>query len=84
MDPLSVLGPFIEMARGKYGVRRFVLMSASLVEKGGWGLGKVHEVLEGMGERGEVEWCVLRPTTFMGSFVLFRSVPPFFPLLGGV
>ncbi|KAI4202892.1 MAG: hypothetical protein LQ350_002263 [Teloschistes chrysophthalmus] len=65
MDPLSVLGPFIEMARGKYGVRRFVLMSASLVEKGGWGLGKVHEVLEGMGERGEVEWCVLRPTTFM-------------------
>ncbi|KAI4104493.1 MAG: hypothetical protein L6R37_003236 [Teloschistes peruensis] len=66
MDPLSVVGPFIEMARGKYGVRRFVLMSASLLEKGGWGLGKVHALLAEMG--GEGRWsgvCFGRRVSWM-------------------
>lgn len=74
MDPLSVVGPFIEMARGKYGVRRFVLMSASLLEKGGWGLGKVHALLAEMGGEGRwsgvcfgrrVSWVCLYPSLFL-------------------
>ncbi|KAL8635593.1 MAG: hypothetical protein Q9228_006930, partial [Teloschistes exilis] len=65
MDPLSIVGPFIEMAREKYGVRRFVLLSSSSMEKEGWGLGKLHALLADMGEKGDVEWCVLRPTSFM-------------------
>jgi festuclavine dehydrogenase len=54
---------FVELARGR-GVRRFVLQSGSPIEAGGPAMGKVHEHLRELGQRGEVEWACLRPTWF--------------------
>ncbi|KAL8686257.1 MAG: hypothetical protein Q9218_007236 [Villophora microphyllina] len=75
MDPLSVLGPFVDMAKEKYGVKRFVLLSASALERVGWGMGEVHEYLADLGEKGEVEWCVLRPTWFMENLSESQHLP---------
>ncbi|KAK4205228.1 hypothetical protein QBC40DRAFT_323156 [Triangularia verruculosa] len=54
---------FVDFARAR-GVRRFILQSASLIEAGGPLMGKVHAYLRELGQRGEVEWGVLRPTWF--------------------
>ncbi|KAK0748258.1 hypothetical protein B0T21DRAFT_380135 [Apiosordaria backusii] len=54
---------FIDFARAR-GVHRFILQSASSVEAGGPLMGKVHAYLRELGQRGEVEWGVLRPTWF--------------------
>ncbi|KAL8723370.1 MAG: hypothetical protein Q9181_007298 [Wetmoreana brouardii] len=75
MEPLDTLRPFVEMARSK-GVERFVLLSATAIVQGGWGMGKVHEYLAELGERDVVEWGVLRPTWFMGSYYLTPFVVP--------
>jgi festuclavine dehydrogenase len=78
LDPISIawlvpppifdLAPpmikFIEFARLK-GVKRFVLLSASTIEKGGPAMGQVHghlDSIEGIG------YSVLRPTWFMGMW----------------
>ncbi|KAH6847467.1 hypothetical protein B0I37DRAFT_375125 [Chaetomium sp. MPI-CAGE-AT-0009] len=58
---------FVELARGR-GVRRFVLQSASTIEAGGPVIGKVHEHLRELGQRGEAEWACLRPTWFQQNF----------------
>ncbi|KAL8869927.1 MAG: hypothetical protein Q9174_003905 [Haloplaca sp. 1 TL-2023] len=63
-DPMAVLKSFIDMARSR-GVKRFVLLTATVIEKGAWGGGQVHEYLEGLGHKDRVEWCVVRPTWFM-------------------
>ena len=55
---------FIDFARGK-GVCRFVLLSATSVGKDAPMMGEVHGYLEGLQD---VEWTVLRPTWFMGTF----------------
>lgn len=60
-DPLPVAKEFIDLAREK-GVKRFVFLSGSPVEKGGIVHGKVHEYLADLG----VEYCVLRPSWFFG------------------
>jgi festuclavine dehydrogenase len=57
----SRLNNFIDVARSN-GVRRFVLLSASNIEKGGPEMGKAHEFLAGLRE---IEYVVLRPTWFM-------------------
>ena len=62
-DPLGAMLPFLERARGA-GVRRFVLLSASSLEKGGPLMGRVHAWLEAEAP----EWAVLRPTWFMQNF----------------
>lgn len=54
---------FIEFARSR-GVHRFILQSASSIEAGGPLMGKVHAYLRELGQRGDVEWGVLRPTWF--------------------
>ncbi|KAK4165789.1 hypothetical protein QBC43DRAFT_315187 [Cladorrhinum sp. PSN259] len=59
---------FIDLARSKYGARRFVLQSASSIEPGGPVMGKVHAYLRELGQRGEVDWAVLRPTWFQQNF----------------
>jgi len=63
MDMKSFMNPFIDLAVSK-GVRRFVLMSATTTPKGSPAMGEVHQYLE---QRG-VDYCVLRPTWFMGTF----------------
>ncbi|KAK0667621.1 hypothetical protein QBC41DRAFT_323667 [Cercophora samala] len=54
---------FIDLARSR-GVHRFILQSASSIEAGGPLMGKVHAYLRELGQRGDVEWGVLRPTWF--------------------
>ena len=61
LDLFSPMKRFIDFAREK-GVTRFVLLSASILEKGGPAMGAVHAYLAGSG----VEYTVLRPSWFMG------------------
>ncbi|KAL2262362.1 hypothetical protein VTK26DRAFT_1587 [Humicola hyalothermophila] len=63
----KLMTDFVDLARGR-GVARFVLQSASPIEAGGPAMGKVHAYLRELGERGEVEWAVLRPTWFQQNF----------------
>lgn len=65
---LPLMQAFIDVAIKK-GVKRFVLMSASLVELGGPMMGKVHEYLSSM----DVEYCALRPSWFFGKFRQFSA-----------
>ncbi|KAJ6548653.1 hypothetical protein B0H19DRAFT_1074486 [Mycena capillaripes] len=53
---------FIDFAIGK-GVKRFVLMSAGLLEAGGPGMSLVHQYLASL----NIDYCVLRPSFFFGS-----------------
>lgn len=62
-EPLDVMKPFIDYAVDK-GVKRFVLLSASSLPKGGPMMGAVHSYLE----ETVPEWTALRPTWFMQNF----------------
>ncbi|RKI44893.1 oxidoreductase [Corallococcus sp. AB004] len=63
-DPSVLMIPVLERALAG-GVRRVVLLSASVVPEEGPGLGKVHHFL-----RGHVpEWSVLQPSWFMQNFI---------------
>ncbi|KAF8970138.1 hypothetical protein BDZ97DRAFT_1792147 [Flammula alnicola] len=62
-DTLSYVGPFIDLAVSK-GVKRFVLLSVSLLEPGEAPHGKVHQYLLDIG----VDYAVLRPTWFQENF----------------
>jgi len=74
MDFLPPMKSFIDLAVGK-GVRRFVLLSASLLDAGdGPMMRQVSECLSSI----RVEWTVLRPTWFMGMpFLFFKTFTPF-------
>ncbi|WRH64478.1 MAG: NAD(P)H-binding protein [Fuscovulum sp.] len=62
-DHLAVMQPLLEEAMGR-GVRRFVLLSSSLIEPGGPMMGEVHAWLA----QSAPEWAVLRPSWFMQNF----------------
>ncbi|MAU43878.1 MAG: ergot alkaloid biosynthesis protein [Yangia sp.] len=62
-DHLDVMRPLLEGAMA-CGVRRFVLLSSSLLERGGPMMGAVHDWLAGTAP----EWAVLRPSWFMQNF----------------
>lgn len=62
-DHLAVMEPVLEAAMRR-GVRRFVLLSSSLLEAGGPMMGQVHAWLA----RNAPEWAVLRPSWFMQNF----------------
>ena len=61
-DALAYVKPFVELAITK-GVKRFIYVSSSALEQGDMVNGKVHEYLA----HREVDYCVLRPTTFTGT-----------------
>ncbi|WP_159566025.1 ergot alkaloid biosynthesis protein [Budvicia diplopodorum] len=63
IDSLKVMQPFIDLALDR-GIRRFVLLSASLLEEGGPMMGAAHAYLK----QHAPEWTVLRPTRFMQNF----------------
>jgi ergot alkaloid biosynthesis protein len=63
LDPVPLMEPFIERALS-HGVRRIVLLSASVIAEGSPGVGSVHTLLS---ERAS-EWAVLRPSWFMQNF----------------
>ncbi|RFU74760.1 agroclavine dehydrogenase [Trichoderma arundinaceum] len=66
--PIFDLAPpmihFVDFARQR-GVKRFVLLSASTIEKGGPAMGQVHEYLDSLDA---IEYTILRPTWFMENF----------------
>lgn len=62
-DHLDVMRPILEGAIERK-VRRFVLLSSSLLERGGPMMGDVHDWLSGNAP----EWSVLRPSWFMQNF----------------
>lgn len=63
-DPVSMVGPYLELAAHQ-GVRRVVLLSSSAIERGEPGLGEIHDVIAGKFS----EATVLRPSWFMQNFV---------------
>ena len=66
LDALPLVKKFIELAREK-GVNRFVLLSASILEVGdGPAMGDISKYIVNAG----VEYAILRPTWFMGMFLL--------------
>jgi uncharacterized protein YbjT (DUF2867 family) len=65
----TLMNGFVDFAHER-GVRRFVLQSASCIEEGGVLMGKVHAHLRELGQKGEVEWAVLRPTWFQRMFLI--------------
>ena len=62
-DHLDVMRPLLEGAMER-GVRRFVLLSSSLLERGGPMMGGVHDWLADTAP----DWAVLRPSWFMQNF----------------
>ena len=64
MDPQKYMNDFITFAKGK-GVKRFVLLSSESIGAGGPLMGEVHQFLIDNVE----EWCVLRPSWFMGTYI---------------
>ncbi|ESK89559.1 ergot alkaloid biosynthetic protein a [Moniliophthora roreri MCA 2997] len=59
-DPNSVLNQAV-----KRGIRRVVLMSATVCEKGGYATGKTHKYLEELRDQGKLkEFSVVRPSWF--------------------
>lgn len=70
-DPETSLNAFVDHAFKEHGVKRFVCLAATADELGKPGLGKVWQHLVDMG----VEYCVLRPTWFMGMYVFRQDLP---------
>ena len=62
-DHLDVMRPILESAVER-GVRRFVLLSSSMLDRGGPMMGGVHAWLADTAP----EWAVLRPSWFMQNF----------------
>jgi festuclavine dehydrogenase len=63
MDMVPPMLKFVDLAVSK-GVEKFVLVSASTVEKGGHSMGEVHAYLDSLKE---IKYVALRPTWFMGT-----------------
>ena len=63
IDHLAQMRPHLERAIAG-GTKRFVLLSASSLERGGTMMGEVHDWLA----RNAPEWAVLRPSWFMQNF----------------
>ncbi|MDI6628918.1 MAG: NAD(P)H-binding protein [Rhodococcus sp. (in: high G+C Gram-positive bacteria)] len=62
-DPIPLVRPFLKQAL-QQGVRRVVALSSSALERGGPGLGEIHDAVAT-----EIpEWAVLRPSWFMHNF----------------
>ncbi|KAF3017887.1 hypothetical protein E8E14_012980 [Neopestalotiopsis sp. 37M] len=67
LDPAPLVKEFIDLAREK-GTLRFVLLSSSQLEEGVAAWGQVHQYLRELGDKGHVEWAVLRPSWFQENF----------------
>ncbi|KDQ27409.1 hypothetical protein PLEOSDRAFT_1089325, partial [Pleurotus ostreatus PC15] len=64
-DMAAVAASFIDLAV-KHGVKRFVLLSATQLNKGDIMMGAIHEYLDKKG----LDYCVLRPSWFQENFLM--------------
>ena len=62
-DPSPPMSAFVDYAVKEHGVKRFVLIGGSSTEAGGHHVGTLWQHLIDIG----VEYCVLRPSWFMGG-----------------
>lgn len=69
-DPYPVMSDLVHRAL-EQGVKRFVLLSSSLLEEGGPAMGAVHKLLKEVAP----EWSVLRPSWFMQNFSMGQHLP---------
>ncbi|KUI70910.1 Agroclavine dehydrogenase [Cytospora mali] len=67
-DSSPILNDFIDLARTQHGVKRFVLLSASVVEAGGPSYGATAKYLQDLGGQGEIGFGIMRPTWFMDNW----------------
>lgn len=74
LDAAPLMCELVDFARRR-GVGRVVMLGATVVEAGGPVFGRAHAYLQELGARGEIEYAVVRPSSFMGGscFVLFCS-----------
>ena len=68
-DPAEPINKFIDIAFEDYGVKRFVLIGGSSTKLGDSRGGGVWQHLIDIG----AEYCILRPTWFMGKYFLWKS-----------
>ncbi|KAK1992712.1 family ergot alkaloid biosynthesis protein [Colletotrichum falcatum] len=70
LDMFPPMKSFIDQARTKGGIKRFVLLSASSLEPdiNGMAMARPHAYLKELGDKGEVEWASVRPTWFQQNF----------------
>ncbi|KAK7757963.1 hypothetical protein SLS62_000341 [Diatrype stigma] len=74
LEPGPTAAAFVDLSRTpRFGARRFVLLSSTAIEEGGPAMGQVHAVLRGLGDKGEIEWAVLRPSWFQENFATQES-----------
>ncbi|KAF4567284.1 hypothetical protein EYR36_010902 [Pleurotus pulmonarius] len=64
-DAVTAMAPFIDLAV-KHGVKRFVLLSATQLNKGDTMMGAIHEYIDKKG----LDYCVLRPSWFQENFLM--------------
>ncbi|KAM0271687.1 hypothetical protein ACHAQH_008973 [Verticillium albo-atrum] len=74
LDMFPPMSAFINLAR-ENGVKRFILLSSSALEadEKGVAMGRVHAYLKSLGDKGEIEWGVLRPSWFQENLVEHRA-----------
>lgn len=70
LDVFPPMKAFIDFTR-KSGVKRFVLLSASVFGAGRLAMGQVHQYLLDL----KVEYAVLRPRWFMGMWATLYRLP---------
>lgn len=68
IDCSPIMNDFIDLARREHGVRRFVLLSATIIEAGGVAYGGTAKYLQDLGGQGEVGFGIMRPTWFMDNW----------------
>lgn len=68
-DTLTPMKPWIDLAISK-GVKRIVLLSATVIPYGGVGVGTVHKYIADSG----IDYCVLRPSWFFGMFLTILAL----------
>ena len=72
-NPEISMNAWVDYANKEHGVKRFVLIAGSTAKPGKAGVGKVWQHLLDIG----VEYCVLRPTWFMGKYSIgLGKMPP--------
>lgn len=69
-EPWKPMNEFIDYARKEHGVGRFVLVAGSSAEPSQPGMGMVWQHFLDTG----VDYCVLRPSWFMGVYTLAKSL----------
>jgi festuclavine dehydrogenase len=68
MDMLTPMRPWIDLAVSK-GVKRIVVLSATVLLPGGLAAGAIHKYVAELG----IDYCVLRPTWFIGEHSIIEK-----------